>query len=330
MRVDIHTHFIPRDCFDMIDDTGRSFGPSIRRDDSGQEVVFVDGVSLGPLLAPVTDPIVRIRDMDRIGIDVQALSINPSSVFNDMDAGAATKLYRRYNDAIAEVVTAYPERFVGLATVALQDVGLAVAELDRAIRSCGLRGVQIGSNINGKNLDEREFWPFYRKAQELGALIFMHPYHVLAPERMPRYWLINLVGNPIDAAIAVGSLVFGGVIEGFPDLKFVIAHGGGAAPYLEGRWSHGHRAVAESHSVPLTPKTYLQRMYFDTLTHSDLARAYLVSLVGADHVLMGSDYPFQMGDPDPISTVRGDSRLSGADKEIILDRSAELLLGSLR
>jgi aminocarboxymuconate-semialdehyde decarboxylase len=330
VKIDLHTHFIPRDCFDMVDDEGRPFGPSVRRDASGREVIFVDGVSLGPLLAPVTDPMVRLKDMDRSGIDMQALSINPSSVFNDMDPKAATALYRRYNDAIAEVVSAHPDRFIGLATVALQDVDLAVAELDRAVRTQGLRGVQIGSNIAGKNLDERKFWPFYEKAQELGTLIFMHPYHVLAPERMQRYWLINLVGNPIDTAIAVGSLVFGGVIESFPRLKFVIAHGGGAAPYLEGRWSHGHQAVAEAHSVPLTPKTYLKRMYFDTLTHSDLARAYLVGLVGADHVVLGSDYPFQMGDADPVATVRNDSKLTSEEKAVILDQSAELLLGSSR
>jgi aminocarboxymuconate-semialdehyde decarboxylase len=327
MKIDIHAHFIPRECFGMLDDEGRPFGPSIGRDGTGQEVIFADGVSLGPLVAPVTDPVVRIRDMDRMGIDMQAISINPSSVFNAMKPGAASPLYRRYNDAIAQVVTAHPDRFVGFATVPLQDVDAAVVELERAVRIGGLRGVQVGSNINGKNLDEREFWPFYQKAEELEVPIFMHPYYVAAPERMQRYWLINLIGNPIDTAIAVGSLIFGGVLESFPRLKFVIAHGGGAAPYIEGRWSHGYREVDQCRSVPRPPSSYIKQMYFDTLTHSDLARTYLVGLVGADHVVLGSDYPFQMGDLDPVGTVRDSVGLSARDKETILERSAGALLG---
>lgn len=321
MKVDLHTHFVPRDCFDMVDGAGRPFGPSVGRDTAGREVVVADGVSLGPVLPQLTDPDRRIMDMDRTGLDMQALSINPSSIFNDLDIAAALPLYRRYNDALAEVVTAYPDRFVGLATLPLQDVPAAVAELERSV-GLGLGGLQLGSNLAGRNLDVPELRPLYQKAEQLDVPIFLHPYYVAAAERMSRYWLVNLVGNPMDTAIAVGSLIFGGVLHDHPALRFVVAHGGGAVPYIVGRWDHGYRELEVCQSVPEPPSTYLRRMFFDSLTHSDAARSYLVDVVGADRVVLGSDYPFPMGDPDPVAAVRRSVGLSPQARSTILNDTA--------
>lgn len=325
MRIDLHTHFIPRDCFDMRDEAGRPFGPTVGRDARGDEVVIADGVSLGPVLAPLTDPDVRRKDMDRIGLDIQCLSINPSSLFHDRPAERVVPLYRRYNDSLAEVVTAYPDRFVGLATLPLQSVPDAVAELDRAV-ALGLRAVAFGSNVDGRNLDDPVLWPLYRRLEELDVPVFVHPYYVAAPERMSRYWLINTVGNPVDTAIAIGSLVFGGVLRDFPRLRFAFAHGGGAMPYIGGRWDHGWRVMEQAHSVPEPPSEYVRRLYFDTLVHCDLARAYLVDLVGADRVVLGSDYPFAMGDDDPVRTLLDSVGIAPHAKETILGASAARLL----
>ena len=325
MKVDMHNHFIPREFFDMVDEAGRPFGPKIQRDRNGDDVIVVDGVSLGALVPQVTDPDVRIRDMDRLGIDIQAISINKSRIFNDLEIDRAMKLYQGYNDAFSQIVSSYPDRFVALATIPMQDVPAAIAELERSIRTLGLHGVQIGTNVNGKNLDDLEFRPLFKKIEELNVPILLHPYYVAAAERMRKYWLVNLIGNPMDTTIAIASLIFGGVLEEFPNLRIVCAHGGGAAPYIHGRMQHGYNQMEECHSVPRSPNEYLGQLYFDSLTHSDIARSHLVQLVGAEHVVLGSDYPFQMGDADPIRSLRA-TNLSQNELEMILENTGEDVL----
>jgi aminocarboxymuconate-semialdehyde decarboxylase len=271
----------------------------------------------------------RVDDMDRLGVDMHVMSINPSSLFHDMEPGRAAALYRRYNDRMAEAVARHPTRLRGLATLPLQDIDASVAELDRCVNELGLAGVQLGSNIGGLNLDEPHLWPLYRRLSEFDVLVFLHPYYVAAPERMSRYWLINLVGNPFDSTIAVASLIFGGVLEEFPRLRFLVAHGGGAAPYIAGRWQRGYEALEMCRSVPQPPLHYLRQLYFDTLTHSSAARGLLADVVGSDHMVVGSDYPFDMGDSDPVKTVRLCTHLPSAAKRQILERSGrELLLSA--
>jgi aminocarboxymuconate-semialdehyde decarboxylase len=326
MIVDIHTHFIPRDCFDMVDAAGRTFGPTVALDDQGREVVVADGVSLGPVLDVLTDMHARIDDMDRLSVDMHVMSINPSSLFHGLETEAAIALYRRYNDRMAEAVELYPDRLVGLATLPVQDVDAAISELDRAVKELHLGGIQLGSNIHGQNLDERRLWPLYQRLTDLDVPVLLHPYYVAAPERMSRYWLINLIGNPFDSTIAVGSLIFGGVLEDFPDLRIVVAHGGGAAPYIAGRWQRGYEAFDACRSIPKSPLTYLRQLYFDSLAHSAPSRALLVDVASADHVMLGSDYPFSMGDSDPVRTIRTCSHLSASDKKQILDRTGMAFL----
>ena len=267
----------------------------------------------------------RVRDMDKVNVDIQALSIanHTAPPFLELDESIS----RASNDLIAELVRAYPDRFVGLATVPLQDPQAAAAELERAISQLGMKGVEIGTSVKGKNLDAPELWPFYKMAQELSAFIFVHPTNVQGAERMPKYHLSNLIGNPSATSLAIASLIFGGVVESFPRLKFCFAHAGGFAPYQRGRLEHGYEVRSEcKEKISKPPSEYFKLLYFDTITHYGPALTYLIKSVGSDHVLLGSDYPADMADFNPVSSVNSLKTISPAEKRRDLGENAIKLL----
>ncbi|MFC2022133.1 amidohydrolase family protein [Chloroflexota bacterium] len=324
MKIDLHAHFIPRDCFDMVGKKGHKHGLTMGKDASGQDVLMLGNMSAGSIAA-LCDQERRIQNMDKIGLDIQAISILPPSIFYDIDSEDGLSFCQRQNNAIAEVVRAYPDRFVGMATVPMQDMSKAVPELERAVRKLGLKAVEILSNINGKNLDEPEFWPFYQKAQDLDIPIYIHPSTGrlnAGADRMQRYFLINLIGNPLDTTLAIASIIFGGVLESFPRLRFLLSHAGGYAPFIRGRWEQGYQFIEACHSIPKPPSEYLKLMYFDTVIHFGPALAYLVDTVGADKVVLGSDYPASMGVFDPVNHVRNAAGISAASKEKILEQTS--------
>jgi len=326
MKIDLHSHFIPRDCFDLTDKQGNNYGPSIARDASGQEILMVDGRSEGLVVAKICDPKRRIQDMDEIRLDMQAISISPPSIVYSVNGEEGLGFCQKHNNRIAEVVTAYPDRFVGMATLPMQDMSRAVPELERAVNELGLRAVEIISNINGKNLDEPEFWPFYQKAQDLDILIYVHPIKVAGADRLQKYLLLNLIGNPTDTAISIASIIFGGVLEKFPRLKLLFSHAGGSTPFIRGRWEHGYHFRTEPRSIPNPPSEYLKLMYFDTIAHYQPALTYMIDTHGIDRIVLGSDYPFAMGDLDPVSTVQSLAELSPGDKQkIFWDNAVPLL-----
>jgi aminocarboxymuconate-semialdehyde decarboxylase len=264
--------------------------------------------------------------MDKIGLDMEAISILPTHYYYSVDADLGLKLSQKQNDHIAEIVRAYPDRFVGMATVPMQDAGKAAAELERAIKKLGFKAVEINTNVNGKNLDEPEFLPLFEKAQTLDIPIFLHPHYVLAADRLKKHYLMNLIGNPVDTTVAIASLIFGGVMEKFPKLKFICAHAGGTTPFIKGRWEHGfNNLVAFKHELPRPPSKYIKGLYFDTITHYKPALLYMIADHGADHIVIGSDCPADMGDPDPVSTVRN-LRLPAKDEKKIMWENAATLL----
>lgn len=274
----------------------------------------------------IYNPEMRIRDMEETGVAIQALSVRPRFGY-ELDSEIAVVISRAQNEMIAKLVSKYPDRFVGLATVPLQDPQVAADELDRAMIILDMKGVEIGSNVNGKNLDAPELWPFYEKAQELEAFIFVHPTNVAGIDRMQKYHLGNLIGNPLDTSLAIASLIFGGVLESFPRLKFCFAHAGGFAPYQRGRLEHGFKVRPEGKEViSKPPSEYFKLLYFDTITHYTPALRYLIESVGSDHVLLGSDYPFDMADPDPVSTVNCLESISSIEKRKVLGENAAKLL----
>jgi aminocarboxymuconate-semialdehyde decarboxylase len=324
LKIDLHAHVVPRDCFEMIDKHGRNHMSEIKKNAAGDYVL-----ASGRSVAPRSDPKIIIQDMDKIGLDMRALAMYPGAVFYDIDPDDGIAFARKQNDAIARMVQANPKRFLGFATLPMQDIDKAVPELDRAVHELGLKGVQIMASINGKNLDEPEFGPFYRKVQELDVPIFIHPRgdQSAGVERMKKYFLENLIANPLETTLAIASIVFGGVLESFPRLRFVMAHGGGYTPFIRGRWEQGFQYIRQCRTIPKPPGEYIKLMYFDTVIHFGPALAYMVDTVGADKVVLGTDYEAPMGIFDPVAQVRNAAGISAKDKEQILERSSLAALG---
>lgn len=220
--------------------------------------------------------------------------------------GEAARWCSLINDAFAEDVanTNGTLRFTPLATMPMQVPKTAARELERCVASHNFRGAMIGTNIDGLNLDEPRFDPVWQQAQELRVPVVLHPYHVLGADRLGRYWLENAIGNPTDTTVAAASLIFGGVLDRFPDLQFVLVHGGGFFPYQRGRLDQARRTRPEANiQLSQMPSDYVRRFLYDSIVFSPGALRYLVDTVGADRVMLGSDYPFDMGDPTPVSTL---------------------------
>jgi aminocarboxymuconate-semialdehyde decarboxylase len=269
----------------------------------------------------------RLADMDKAGVDVQVLSVVPFTFAYSLDRNLGTTFARIQNEEIAGVVMHHPKRFVGLATVPLQDASAAADELRRAIND-GLKGAAICSNINGKNLDSADLDPFWKIAAELEAFIFVHPQTVAAAERLTEYHLINLLGNPIDTSIAVASIIFGGVCERYPSLRLGFAHGGGFIPYQWGRLLRGWTMRAETRiNLKGNPTSALRQLYFDTIVHSQLALKFLIDMAGTKHVVLGSDYPFDMGLENPVGDILDLTDLVDSERDAILGNTAQRLLG---
>ncbi|MCY4643948.1 MAG: amidohydrolase family protein [Bacteriovoracales bacterium] len=300
--IDIHTHILPpeipkfKDLFgyggfielchrgagcgaDMIDDSGKFFRRVDRK---------------------TYDPKTRIVDLDESGVDVQVLSTVPVmfSYFAKPKDGEYVAQF--LNDHIGEVVETHPKRFVGLGTLPMQSPPLAVKELKRC-HSIGLKGVQIGTHIQGKNLSDKEFFPLYEASEDWGMALFIHPWQMMGTETMPSYWLPWLVGMPAETSRAVCSMIFGGVFESFPKLRVAFAHGGGSFPATVGRIEHGHRVRPDLCAVdnPFNPRKSLGRFYLDSLVHDEAMLRYIVDLVGVEKVALGTDYPFPLGEARP-------------------------------
>jgi len=247
-------------------------------------------------------------------------------------AAEAAYLAAALNDDIALLIRQHPERFVGLGTVPLQDVDLAIKELERCMSELQLAGVEIGTHIGSLNLDTPALWPFFERAAELDAAVFMHPWDMLSPERMDRYWLSWLIGMPAEAALAVASLVLGGILERLPTLRVGVAHGGGAYPGLIGRIQHGYDVRPDLVAVgtSIKPWDQLHRVWVDSLVHDPQMLTRLTELFGRDRVFIGTDYPFPLGDDRPLETVRRatDSSRDPSPLNISLTRgAAEAFLG---
>ncbi|MFD1842231.1 amidohydrolase family protein [Sphingomonas qilianensis] len=267
----------------------------------------------------------RLADMDRLDIDMQAISPSPGQYFYFTDIDVGRSAARLVNDGIAEAVASHPDRFVGMGTVPLQDVDQAIVEMRRCVRELDLRGIEISSNVNGRDLHDPVFRPFFAAAEELGVLLFLHPLGFTHANRMSEYYFNNLIGNPLESTLAVGHLIFGGVLDRYPGLRICVAHGGGYLPSYWGRMDHGWRARADCRAdCRHPPSSYLKRLWFDTLVFDTGELESLVRTHGADRLCMGSDYPFDMSEPDPIGF---HALLGEEERERILGRNAAALLG---
>ena len=302
-------------------------GPRMERIDDDFAVLEVAGSTYRPFPRGGWDMGKRLADMDAAGIDVQLVSNTPQTFLYNQEAALTAALAALQNDQIAKAVAANPERLMGIATLPMQAPERAAEELRRAMRTLGLKGAQIGSNVNGRNLDDQALEPLWSAADELGAFIMVHPTGVAGAERLKAYYLANLIGNPLDTTIAAASLVFGGVIERHPRIKFLMVHGGGFVPYQAGRWKHGWQVRPEPRAhLKSPPDVSLDRLLFDTILHGQPALEFLVATAGARRVLLGSDYPFDLGTLEGVRQVRA-LPIPDADKAAILCGGALGLLG---
>ena len=322
--VDIHSHFYPEAYLKLIEDEGAPFGVTLKRDHPDGPTIEAGGARFGPLEPAFYDPEVRLKAMNKQGIRVHALSLTAPMVYF-AEGPLALKLAQAWNDAAAEMNRAYPDRFVGLATLPMQDPQAAISELGRAVRRLGCRGVYLGTNVRGKELTDPAFLPVFERINALGAPVFLHPFNVIGSQRLARYHLHNLLGNPFDTAVAAANLIFGGLLDRFPKLEVCLPHAGGALPYLIGRLTRGWRVRQECRALPKPPSSYLRRFTYDTISHSPEALHYLIGLVGADRLMIGSDYCFDMGYERPVEVVTA-LKLARKDQEKILGGNALKLL----
>ena len=272
----------------------------------------------------------RFADMDAAEVDVHVLSAAPQTWLYGQEAAVGVAAAAIQNDEIARLVKEHPDRFAGIATLPMQAPQKAAEELRRAVRTLGLHGAMIGSNVGGKNLDDPSFEPVWAAAAELDAFMMIHPGNVAGADRLRSYYLGNLIGNPLDTTIAAACLIFGGVLERYQKLDFVMAHGGGFVPYQGGRWVHGWQVRPEPKlHLKHSPEQYLDRLLYDTILHSKPSLEFLVASVGADRVFLGSDYPYDMGTMECVRQVRA-LAIPEADRDIILGGHAAAILGKKR
>ncbi|MSQ51886.1 MAG: amidohydrolase [Betaproteobacteria bacterium] len=321
--IDIHAHWYPVEWLKLFERDAPKEGGKLERDAS-QFMIRTARVT-NAFDESFVDIESRLAVMDRIGVDVHALSLTTPMVYW-ASPGLGLALSQSYNDAASAVHAKYPERFVGLAMLPMQSPDLALKELERSSKLPGMRGLYLATHVNGVELDDKAFWDVYARAEEIGWPVFLHPMDTMGGDRTGHYYLRNLLGNPYDTGVAAASLIFGGVLDAFPRLEVNLPHAGGAFPGLIGRLDHGAKVRAELKHMKRLPSEYLQRFTYDTIGHDDRINMNLVRLVGADRVLLGSDYCFDMGLDDPVASLARLKELSAEEHDAILGNTAAKLL----
>jgi aminocarboxymuconate-semialdehyde decarboxylase len=327
MRIDVHSHVIPARMVEAMGRSPTAFAARIEGEGDARRVIHTQGYAY-PLFAEFHDVEAKLESMDRKGIDISLISPAPPMFYYWADVDVALDAARLVNDGIADMVAVKPGRLRGMATIPLQHPDAAIAELERVVREHGFRAVEIGTSVEGAQLAEPRFRPILRRAQELEVFVFAHPYYVGAKSGLECYYLTNLIGNPLDTAIMVANLMFSGALDELAELKLCLAHGGGFAPYQIGRLAHGHQVRPETRAhTRASPKDILRRLYFDSLVFDPAALRYLIDLVGADHVCIGTDAPFDMADEHPADTLAKVPRLTAAERDHVYFGTALHLLG---
>lgn len=324
MRIDVHNHFYPKVYLDEVERLG---GAVKLEEKDGRQVFTIRGVPVVHISPPQLDPELRLRDMDASGVDMQMLSLTMPHVYLwEPEAGLA--LSQATNDAFAEIISRYPGRFTAAASVPLQDPKLAVAELERAAGKLGLPAVYLITSIDGRGIHEKELWPFYERAAELGVPVFIHPFLPPGAGEMRDFWLQTVLGVLFESALTAARFAFSGLFEHVPDLKLVVPHIGGLIPYSMGRIDKGYRTHPPcSEFIDRPPSEYLKNIYIDSVAFEVEALAYAVGRWGAERTMLGSDYPQAMGDLAGCVADVEALDIPAGDKEMIFGGTAQKLLG---
>lgn len=329
LKIDIHTHVLPESWPDLRERYGCDGWVRMESTGCGCARMLIDDKPFRDVDANLWDPAVRVRDCDGCGVDAQALSTVPVMFSYWAKPEHALDLSRILNDHIAGLVRESPERFVGLGTIPMQAPALACKELERCVRELGMAGVQIGTHIDGWNLDEPQVFEVFQCAEELGAAVFVHPWDMMGKKEMPRHWLPWLVGMPAETSRAICSMLFGGVFERLPRLRVAFAHGGGSFPATIGRIEHGYNVRPDlcATMTRKSPRAQVGSFWVDSLVHDHESLRMLLKLFGAGRVCLGSDYPFPLGESCPGTLVESAPWISSKEREMVLGRSAMEFLG---
>jgi aminocarboxymuconate-semialdehyde decarboxylase len=323
--VDVHAHWYPPAVVALMRARGEAHGLAVHEIDGKGTQFKLGPLITGPLTPAYTDLDARLATMDAQGVAVHALSFSQPMVYwAGAELGAA--LCTTFNDALAEAHGRHPQRLVGLACLPLHVPELAVQELERVAKLPGIRGAYAATRIGERDLSDKSFFPVYERLEALGLPLFLHPNQVLAPERLAPFYLTNLIGNPTETAIAAAHLIFGGVLDRFPKLDVVLPHAGGAFPWLVWRLRRGWEKRPDLHPLSQDPQSYLKRFHYDTIGYADPVIDYLVSLVGSDRVMMGTDYCFPIAVERPVDAVMGNPSLDTTARAAITERNARRLL----
>lgn len=325
--IDTHTHIIPKNLPDFSKKFGYGEFIHLEHHEPRKAWMMQGGRKFREILDNCWDAEVRVAEMQKHGVDTQVICTIPVMFSYWAETSHCLELSKFLNDDIATTVSAHPGKFIGLATVPMQDTTIAVEELERCMKM-GFRGVQIGSNINNLNLHEKQFDEFFAACESLGAAILVHPWEMMGQKHMERYWLPWLVGMPAEISRAACSMIFGGVFEKYKNLRVCFAHGGGSLLPTIGRIVHGWECRPDLVAVDnaRNPKEYLGKFWVDSHVCDHKMLQYVIDMVGADKVMQGSDYPFPLGEAVPGELVRS-APIKEIEKEIILGTAAKAWLG---
>ena len=326
-KLDIHTHYYTQGFFQKIRENGGHF--SFTTDPAGRPIITYDGARFFGIQPPMTDVSKRIEDMDRVGIDVEVVSLSTPNVFFADEKGQPD-IAKMMNDAYADLVVKYPKRFKAFASIPMDAPDAALAELHRAINTLKMNGVILLSNIRGAALTDKRYRPFFEEANRMKVCIFLHPMIPANSEPFKEYVLGPIIGFPFDTTLAVARMCFDGMLKDFPDIKWIIGHAGGAVPFLMERMDSGYRDFAETKvKIDQRPSFYLKRLYYDTVTFNSYNLHMLRDQVGADHMLMGSDYPHLLGSIEKSVSSIESLAIPQAEKQKIFGGNALAILNNV-
>lgn len=328
-RIDVHTHILPPSWPDLRARFGYGGWPQLEPLAPGRARIVIDDRSFREIGDDCWDPGRRLEDCDRTGVRLQVLSTVPVMFAYDKPAADAAVVARLLNDHLAGVVADRPDRFAGLGTIPLQDPDLAIEELERCVRGLGLAGIQIETHVGDRDLDDPGIETVLAAAEAMGAAVFVHPWDMLAPERMTRHWLPWLVGMPAELALAIASVILGGVLDRHPTLRLLFAHGGGAFPGLLGRVEAGFHARPDlaATATETEPRDAVRQIYVDSLVHDADTLRFIAGIVGPDRIALRTDYPFPLGEAIPGETIEALTELAAPDRERMLSGTALEFLG---
>ncbi len=326
---DIHTHILPKTWPDLKSRYG--YGGFISLDHHAPccARMMKDGTFFREIESNCWDPKIRMEECDAQRVEVQVLSTVPTMFSYWAKPEHGLDLSKLLNDHIAGIVRDFPQRFEGLGTIPMQDPDRAILEMERCVSDLGLRGIQIGTHVNGINLSDPRFFPLFERMDQLGAALFVHPWDMMGKEQMEKYWLPWLVGMPAETSRAIASFIFGGIFERLPGLRVAFAHGGGSFPFTVGRFDHGFDVRPDLCAVDnnRSPREYCGHFYLDSLVHDPAALRFLVELFGADRIALGTDYPFPLGELQPGSLINEVYADQGELRQQLLRDTAREWLG---